>query len=487
MRGGLSDLSRGNISTQAGYDDTEISQKLELLRLALGNYFTKNEASELLIDKISRDELVEALTVKADKDSVYTKNEVDTALAGMLGRDETYSKTDIDTLIDGINRLLSRAYKVCGSLVCDLAVNSSVDLPENPSVGDVYNIILLNTTKEKQFIVIDGLQVGNGGNIAYTEDGWDDFGTFVDLSNYFTKEEVIELKNTLEQLINAEKAEAMTEMTNALALANDRISAEAASREAADNALRESVNAEVVARQADVLRLQSIIDENTAAIADFKSTAVYTTDPQIAGTWIDGTPIWRQAFEVTVDGNVSVNIPLCYSGGGVKLINCDCFSTSGALSSTYNRKPEISFIGGIMNVSYANDVGDSVIYGWVEFVAKESNLYSFTPYSQGDGTYKLTGNDVNNIVIPVPVEYVGSDSVQFTATIDAAEGQDIDIAYGDSTGIKLNSLVADMANEELTLINTGYPVTEDSYFMIRCHTNSDSYMTLRGIGIGVIE
>lgn len=219
----------------------------------------------------------------------------------------------------------------------------------------------------------------------------------------------------------------------------------------------------------------------------------FLKSPKKMGNWIDNTPIWRVGFDIGIsEGNVSVDIPLCISGQGVKIINCECFSTIDSLNNTYNRKSEISFNDGIMNISYINDTGDSSIYGWVDFVTTVDNVYNllrpeeyFASYKQQDGTYKLTGNELNSIIIPV-FEYINMDNIRFTVSVKASEGQDIDIAYGDIDGIKVSSFTADSEFEELTLSNVGYPVTGTGYFKIRCHSAKDNYVILKDMRIEVI-
>lgn len=224
------------------------------------------------------------------------------------------------------------------------------------------------------------------------------------------------------------------------------------------------------------------------AVEKVDSLSSYSTEPKKIGNWVDGTPIWRVGFDIPIsEGEISVDIPLYFNGDGIKVINCDCFSNAGNLVNTYSRKSEISFGDGIMNISYTNDSGDTSLYGWVEFLQYEKNIEEyFSEYRQSDGTYKLTGRELNDIVIHIPLNYIGMDNIRFTVAVKAASGQDIDILYGDSSGVKLSSFTAGNNFEVLELSNAGYPATLTSYFKMRCHSTENDYVILKNINIEVI-
>lgn len=70
-----------------------------------------------------------------------------------------------------VNSLVSTLYRVKGS------VNTYTDLPLDPLVGDVYNIITADT--------MHGINAGD--NVVWTGEGWDKLGGTVDLTNYVNK------------------------------------------------------------------------------------------------------------------------------------------------------------------------------------------------------------------------------------------------------------------------------------------------------------
>lgn len=78
----------------------------------------------------------------------------------------TYTRTEVDSL-------LSTIYRVKGS------VDSMVDLPANPLVGDVYNIIYADFEA--------GINAGD--NVVWNGETWDRLGGTVDLTAYTKKEE----------------------------------------------------------------------------------------------------------------------------------------------------------------------------------------------------------------------------------------------------------------------------------------------------------
>ena len=95
-----------------------------------------------------------------DLKDYYKKSEVDNKLDEKVNNADVYTKSEIDSKISSI-------YKYQGS------VANKESLPtENLTVGDVYNL------------------EDTGMNVAYTGEGWDDLGSSVDLTSYYTKTEV---------------------------------------------------------------------------------------------------------------------------------------------------------------------------------------------------------------------------------------------------------------------------------------------------------
>ena len=74
-----------------------------------------------------------------------------------------------------VNQKLFGIYTIKGS-VADFEALQAI---QNKSVGDVYNLL------------------STGANYVYTADGWDKLSETIDLSNYYTKEEIDNMINNL--------------------------------------------------------------------------------------------------------------------------------------------------------------------------------------------------------------------------------------------------------------------------------------------------
>ncbi|MDD6564264.1 MAG: hypothetical protein PUF08_04195 [Clostridiales bacterium] len=228
---------------------------------------------------------------------------------------------------------------------------------------------------------------------------------------------------------------------------------------------------------------------------------VYSTMPQRIGVWTDGTPIWRVAFEKTIPtgtsdnkSDVIVSILLSSTCKNTKLIDCDCFSTNteGGFGATHHQKDNISFMNnGIMNISFQNGTNENILYGWVEFVAPYSSIYPndcYMDYRQSDGTYRMTGQQANEILVKIPEAFIGKDNICFSMSIKKTAYQQIDIAYGDGNDVLLSSLAVTNSSvyEAVSLYNAGYPATANSWFKIRCHSGNNEYLTVKDIVIGEV-
>lgn len=136
--------------------------------------YVDDAVSGLSIDGYATDEELE--TAKSDLQTA-----IDEAVSGLQSQIEELSTT------------LTGVYTVKGS--CDFG-----DLPDDPSVGDVWNIT-------------DGFELNDeeytaGTNVVYTEDGWDALSGTIDLSAYVTTDE---LASTLEDYVATTDLEAVTE------------------------------------------------------------------------------------------------------------------------------------------------------------------------------------------------------------------------------------------------------------------------------------
>ena len=118
--------------------------------------FRQINSETLMYSADNVDFLINGLSATyAGKGDVYTK-------------DETYTKAEVNSLVAG-------AYHVKGSV----ATLQDLENIQNPQVGDVYNVL----SNGKNYVYVD--DVDGEGN-----PGWDDLGGMVDLTDYYTKEEV---------------------------------------------------------------------------------------------------------------------------------------------------------------------------------------------------------------------------------------------------------------------------------------------------------
>lgn len=125
-----------------------------------------------------------------------------------------------------------------------------------------------------------------------------------------------------------------------------------------------------------------------AKIADgvIQSAALitYSTTPQRIGTWIDGTPVWRLAFEAEVAPGTpdTVQITFAADGDNVRVLNCKAW-----LTTDYNNidatelQPYVegsyystNAANGKLEIYKSSSSPENHAYGYIEYVTPESNL-----------------------------------------------------------------------------------------------------------------
>lgn len=113
--------------------------------------------------------------LSANKTTLYTELE----LQAMRDNLSVYSKSEVDGLVVGI-------FHIKGS------VDSFSDLPTDSKAGDVYNI------RNAGGVDMNNIPIKAGDNVVYVNDGekqgWDVLSGTVDLSDYYTKEQIDNLK-----------------------------------------------------------------------------------------------------------------------------------------------------------------------------------------------------------------------------------------------------------------------------------------------------
>lgn len=110
----------------------------------------------------------------------------------------------------------------------------------------------------------------------------------------------------------------------------------------------------------------------------------YSTTPQRIGTWIDGTPVWRLAFDAKVAPGTpdTVQITFAADGDNVRVLNCKAW-----LTMDYNHidTTELQPYGegsyystntanGKLEIYKSGNGPENHAYGYIEYVTPESNL-----------------------------------------------------------------------------------------------------------------
>lgn len=110
----------------------------------------------------------------------------------------------------------------------------------------------------------------------------------------------------------------------------------------------------------------------------------YSTTPQRIGTWIDGTPVWRLAFDAEVAPGTpdTVQITFAADGDNVRVLNCKAW-----LTMDYNHidTTELQPYGegsyystntanGKLEIYKTGNGPENHAYGYIEYVTPESNL-----------------------------------------------------------------------------------------------------------------
>ena len=112
----------------------------------------------------------------------------------------------------------------------------------------------------------------------------------------------------------------------------------------------------------------------------------YSNTPVRIGTWIDGTPIWRLAFDIT-DISETCDIKIAKSNEGIRIINKVGYTTSNNDDIIDNARVE-EFSGdsagsgwtvnlsaqGTLRIEKIITSGVERVYGWIEYATLESNL-----------------------------------------------------------------------------------------------------------------
>lgn len=147
-------------------------------KLTLGQTF-----STLTQNQLKENKAIQTTISVSNADNVQTKKDVEVLKKDVKRLDDTvveipgeYVKISaFENYKTEVNQKIATVYTVKGS-VADFEALQSL---QSKNIGDVYNLL------------------STGANYVYTEAGWDKLSETIDLSNYYTKEEIDEMINQI--------------------------------------------------------------------------------------------------------------------------------------------------------------------------------------------------------------------------------------------------------------------------------------------------
>lgn len=252
-----------------------------------------------------------------------------------------YSKAEVDGMVAG-------AFHVKGC--CD-----AKDLPADAKVGDVWNITANTATPKKTDINGKVLVAGDnvvwvGADGAIHEAGWDALSGVVDLSSYYTKEEIngllaayaksadvytktdidgkIETINTNVAAAKAQADKGVADAATAQAQANKGVADAAAAKQAADNAqaAAEAAQTAADAAQADATTANTEIGKTNTRVTTLENagyqTAADVTNILTTGHYVSDANYVHTDNNYTTDEKNKV-AKLVIDGDGTKVLKND--------------------------------------------------------------------------------------------------------------------------------------------------------------------
>ncbi len=115
--------------------------------------------------------------------------------------------------------------------------------------------------------------------------------------------------------------------------------------------------------------------------------AVYSEIPQRIGTWIDGTPVWRLAFDRPLTPNAvnNIDIAVAKSEENVRIINRQAYATldhnmidTGKVADSDVDATALiwtNYTNGTMRITKTNTGSpENYVYGYIDYATPESNL-----------------------------------------------------------------------------------------------------------------
>ena len=158
--------------------------KVEGKVLSSNDYTTVEKEKLAGLSNYDDADIKASIATKAEADSVYTKEEVNTELG------KKADKTTVETLTTTVNGKADKATTMSGYGITDAYTKTEVDA----KVSSVYKY--KGSVADESALPTEGQVVGDvynledtGMNVAWTGEGWDKLGSVVDLTPYLTKED----------------------------------------------------------------------------------------------------------------------------------------------------------------------------------------------------------------------------------------------------------------------------------------------------------
>ena len=158
--------------------------KVEGKVLSSNDYTTAEKEKLAGLSNYDDADIRASIATKAEADSVYTKEEVNTELG------KKADKTTVETLTTTVNGKADKATTISGYGITDAYTKTEVDA----KVSSVYKY--KGSVANEAALPTEGQVIGDvynledtGMNVAWTGEGWDNLGSVVDLTPYLTKDE----------------------------------------------------------------------------------------------------------------------------------------------------------------------------------------------------------------------------------------------------------------------------------------------------------
>lgn len=188
----------------------------------------------------------------------------------------------------------------------------------------------------------------------------------------------------------------------------EEINAEAQTRAAADTEeaqARAAADTVLDNKKVNQDEYETALNALNEKINKIETLDIYSTTPRRIGTWIDGTPIWRVAFqqaftEADIE-NMSFTIPVPVKNKDHVFVtdeSCKIYYTSPSIVDDIAVAPSNYLICNISEKLPMKPTTADGFYGWIEFATPYSNMKN--PYTDPDSAVDMNpGQDEGGEII----------------------------------------------------------------------------------------